>query len=77
MVQRLPLIDPPLQGLDLFLDFLGFGGVGPEPRLGGGPLEKDYLLFLAGEVKDTPIGARRVPSNAKSLPCVLLVVRTK
>jgi hypothetical protein len=51
------LVDPPLEGLDLLLDFLGFGGIGPESRVRRVALEKRYLLFLAGEVKDTPIGA--------------------
>jgi hypothetical protein len=45
------------------LDFLGLGRIGPEAGLGGLALEKGYFFLLASEVKDTPIGARRVPSN--------------
>jgi hypothetical protein len=57
--------------LELFLDLLGFGGVGPESGLGGGPFEEGYFFFLAGQVKDTPIGGRRGPSDWRFLPCGL------
>jgi hypothetical protein len=63
-VQGFPLVDPPLEGLELLLDLLGLGGVGPEAGFGRGPLEKGYLFLLVSEVKDTPIGARRVPSDS-------------
>lgn len=52
----------------MLLDLLGFDGIGPETGLGRGPLEKGYFFLLAREVKDTPIGARRVPSSSKLLP---------
>jgi hypothetical protein len=52
-----------LAGLELLLDFLGFGDVGPESRFRGGAFEKGYFFFLAGEVKDTPIGGLRGPSD--------------
>jgi len=57
------LIEPPLVGLDLLLDLLGFGGIGPETGFRGGAFEKGYFFFLLGEVKDTPIGALRGPSH--------------
>ena len=36
-VQGFPLVDPPLEGLDLLLGLLRLGGVVPETGLGRGP----------------------------------------